>query len=182
VRRRPAVPVAYGAVSFRTWERLYTLRREGEDYTSLRDALYKLMPADPGGDAMHLALASYHKCDFLVTWNCRHLANASRSSASCARGIRVQLGPAQLRQRYPHRGHGSRDRCHRHHTEPGRLCLHRQGACAQVRCPLAGGGPRIGAGTHRCRPRSTNGPINSAHASKNSFIPPKTPTSARETR
>ena len=39
---------------------------------------YKLMPADPGGDAMHLALASYHKCDFLVTWNCRHLANANK--------------------------------------------------------------------------------------------------------
>jgi len=39
---------------------------------------YRLMPADPGGDAMHLALASYHKCDFLVTWNCRHLANAKK--------------------------------------------------------------------------------------------------------
>jgi predicted nucleic acid-binding protein len=39
---------------------------------------YKLMPADPGGDAMHLALASYHKCDFLLTWNCRHLANANK--------------------------------------------------------------------------------------------------------
>ena len=39
---------------------------------------YKLMPSDPGGDAMHLALASYHKCDFLVTWNCRHLANANK--------------------------------------------------------------------------------------------------------
>ena len=39
---------------------------------------YKLMPVDPGGDAMHLALASYHKCDFLVTWNCRHLANANK--------------------------------------------------------------------------------------------------------
>ncbi len=39
---------------------------------------YKLMPADPGGDAMHLALASYHKCDFLVTWNCQHLANANK--------------------------------------------------------------------------------------------------------
>lgn len=39
---------------------------------------YKVMPADPGGDALHLALASYHKCDFLVTWNCRHLANANK--------------------------------------------------------------------------------------------------------
>ena len=34
----------------------------------------KLMPLDPAGDALHLALASYHGCDFLVTWNCRHLA------------------------------------------------------------------------------------------------------------
>lgn len=38
----------------------------------------KVMPADPGGDALHLALASYYKCDFLVTWNCRHLANANK--------------------------------------------------------------------------------------------------------
>lgn len=28
---------------------------------------HKLMPADPAGDALHLALASYHKCDFLLT-------------------------------------------------------------------------------------------------------------------
>jgi hypothetical protein len=39
---------------------------------------HQLMPAAPGGDALHLALASYHKCDFLVTWNCRHLANANK--------------------------------------------------------------------------------------------------------
>ena len=39
---------------------------------------HRLMPAAPGGDAIHLALASYHKCDFLVTWNCRHLANANK--------------------------------------------------------------------------------------------------------
>ncbi len=38
----------------------------------------RVMPADPGGDAVHLALASFHKCDFLVTWNCRHLANANK--------------------------------------------------------------------------------------------------------
>lgn len=39
---------------------------------------HKLMPADPFGDALHLALASYHRCDFLVTWNCSHLANAKK--------------------------------------------------------------------------------------------------------
>jgi hypothetical protein len=39
---------------------------------------HQVMPADPGGDAFHLALASLHKCDFLATWNCRHLANANK--------------------------------------------------------------------------------------------------------
>ena len=39
---------------------------------------HQLMPADPGGDALHLALTSYHKCDFLLTWNCLHLANANK--------------------------------------------------------------------------------------------------------
>ena len=38
----------------------------------------KLMPQDPGGDALHLAVASFHRCDFLVTWNCQHLANANK--------------------------------------------------------------------------------------------------------
>jgi predicted nucleic acid-binding protein len=41
-------------------------------------AKHKLMPKDPFGDALHLALASYHRCDFLVTWNCQHLANAKK--------------------------------------------------------------------------------------------------------
>jgi hypothetical protein len=39
---------------------------------------HRLMPADPSFDALHLALASYHKCEFLVTWNCQHLANANK--------------------------------------------------------------------------------------------------------
>jgi len=39
---------------------------------------HHVMPQDPVGDALHLALASYHKCDFLLTWNCRHLANANK--------------------------------------------------------------------------------------------------------
>lgn len=41
---------------------------------------HRVMPADPAGDALHLALASYHRCDFLVTWNCKHLANANKFS------------------------------------------------------------------------------------------------------
>lgn len=38
----------------------------------------KLMPADTRGDALHLALASFYGCDFLLTWNCKHLANANK--------------------------------------------------------------------------------------------------------
>ena len=37
-----------------------------------------LMPHERLGDALHLALASYHKCDFLLTWNCKHIANANK--------------------------------------------------------------------------------------------------------
>lgn len=38
----------------------------------------KLMPRNPMGDALHLALASYYACDFLLTWNCQNLANADK--------------------------------------------------------------------------------------------------------
>ncbi len=37
-----------------------------------------VMPNDPQGDALHLAIASYYKVDVLLTWNCRHLANANK--------------------------------------------------------------------------------------------------------
>ncbi len=37
-----------------------------------------LMPQDAGGDALHLALASYYGVDVLLTWNCNHLANPNK--------------------------------------------------------------------------------------------------------
>jgi hypothetical protein len=39
---------------------------------------HRLMPYEAMGDAAHLALASFHKCDFLVTWNCKHIANPNK--------------------------------------------------------------------------------------------------------
>ncbi len=39
---------------------------------------HRLMPAEAGGDAVHLAMASLHRMDYLLTWNCRHLANANK--------------------------------------------------------------------------------------------------------
>lgn len=39
-----------------------------------------VMPRDAAGDALHLAVASHHKIDYLLTWNCVHLANANKLS------------------------------------------------------------------------------------------------------
>ena len=37
-----------------------------------------LMPKNKTGDGLHLAYASIHRCNFLLTWNCKHLANANK--------------------------------------------------------------------------------------------------------
>jgi predicted nucleic acid-binding protein len=37
-----------------------------------------VMPKDPQSDALHLAIASFYKVDSLLTWNCKHLANANK--------------------------------------------------------------------------------------------------------
>ena len=36
----------------------------------------RLLPAKAEGDGAHIALATVHKMDILLTWNCRHIANA----------------------------------------------------------------------------------------------------------
>ena len=37
-----------------------------------------IMPQDPLGDALHLAIASFHKIDALLTWNLAHIANPNK--------------------------------------------------------------------------------------------------------
>ncbi|MBI3880732.1 MAG: type II toxin-antitoxin system VapC family toxin [Verrucomicrobia bacterium] len=49
-----------------------------------------VMPRDPGGDAAHLAFASFYKCNYLLTWNCVHLANANK--AGHIRTVNTLLG------------------------------------------------------------------------------------------
>ena len=49
-----------------------------------------VMPQDPSGDALHLAIASFHNVDALLTWNCRHLANANKIHS--IRQINQELG------------------------------------------------------------------------------------------
>ena len=53
------------------------------DLTEEANALTKqilgsgLLPATADRDAAHIALATVHGMDILLTWNCRHIANAS---------------------------------------------------------------------------------------------------------
>ena len=53
------------------------------DLTDEANALTKeilgsgLLPATADRDAAHIALASVHEMDMLLTWNCRHIANAA---------------------------------------------------------------------------------------------------------
>ena len=67
-------------VARRQWTRLWWNGAIMPAITEIARAYiqHKVMPIDPAGDALHLALASYHKCDFFVTWNCQHLANANK--------------------------------------------------------------------------------------------------------
>ena len=37
----------------------------------------RLIPAKAETDAAHVAIAAVHGLDFLLTWNCRHIANAA---------------------------------------------------------------------------------------------------------
>jgi hypothetical protein len=35
----------------------------------------KVLPIKAGDDALHIALATVHDMDYLLTWNCKHIAN-----------------------------------------------------------------------------------------------------------
>ncbi len=34
------------------------------------------IPRKATGDALHIAIATVYACEYLLTWNCRHIANA----------------------------------------------------------------------------------------------------------
>ena len=49
-----------------------------EEVFQLADALLAIgvMPRKAETDALHLSVATIYDCEYLLTWNCRHLANA----------------------------------------------------------------------------------------------------------
>lgn len=50
-----------------------------EEVYGLAEAMVasKAIPRKAGTDAAHIALAAVHQMDFLLTWNCAHIANAA---------------------------------------------------------------------------------------------------------
>jgi len=55
-----------------------------------------LMPRVFKGDALHLAYAAFYKCDFLLTWNCNHLANANKRQHIRIINARLNLSTPEL--------------------------------------------------------------------------------------
>ena len=55
-----------------------------------------LMPQKLEGDAFHLAYASIYKMDFLLTWNCNHLANANKQQHIRIINARLELATPEI--------------------------------------------------------------------------------------
>ena len=69
--------------------------------------LKDVLPAQAKADALHIAVAAVHEVDYLLTWNCRHIDNASMKPV--VRSVCVVAGyqcpeictPLELRGRQP---------------------------------------------------------------------------------
>ncbi len=67
----------------------------------------RLMPTNDLGDAFHLALATWYRIQYLLTWNCKHLANANKFDHIQVLNARRRLmspalvTPIQLLEIYP---------------------------------------------------------------------------------
>ena len=55
-----------------------------------------LMPRDPVADAVHVALASVYRMDYLLTWNSQHLANVNKARRLAELNTRMNLGTPRL--------------------------------------------------------------------------------------
>lgn len=60
------------------------------------DQAERLMPRHPAGDALHVAIASWYRMDCLLTWNCRHIANANKTRHLEALNLKMHLGLPML--------------------------------------------------------------------------------------
>jgi hypothetical protein len=56
----------------------------------------KVMPAPVAGDAIHVAVATCHRVDYLLSWSVRHLANPSKIRHLQTICLRAGLTPPQI--------------------------------------------------------------------------------------
>ena len=61
-----------------------------EEAVALAEELVRAgaLPTKAGNDALHIAIAAVHRVPYLMTWNCRHMANATMRAqieSVCAR-------------------------------------------------------------------------------------------------
>lgn len=56
----------------------------------------KLMPIRATADAAHVAFASFYRLDYLLTWNCRHLANVNKARQLRAQNEKLGLHVPQI--------------------------------------------------------------------------------------
>jgi hypothetical protein len=56
----------------------------------------KVVPADFGDDAQHVAICSVARLDYLVSWNFKHLANARRESGFNAVNVLQAYPPVRI--------------------------------------------------------------------------------------
>jgi hypothetical protein len=57
---------------------------------------HKLMPAPAAGDALHVAVATVHAMEYLLTWNVRHLANPNKLAHLRTICLRLGLVPPSI--------------------------------------------------------------------------------------
>ena len=74
-----------------------TMLEISEEAVSLAEELVQAgaLPSKAGNDALHIAVAAIHRVPYLLTWNCRHMANATMRAqieAVCAsRGFKAPI-------------------------------------------------------------------------------------------
>jgi hypothetical protein len=76
-----------------------TVLEPTDDVISFADVLVAehVVPAPmAGGDAMHLAVATIHKVEYLLTWNVKHLANPRKQTHFAVICMRLGLAAPRI--------------------------------------------------------------------------------------
>ncbi len=56
----------------------------------------KVMPGPLEGDAVHVAVAAFHRMEYLLTWNVKHLANPNKRTHLARVRLRIGVAPPNI--------------------------------------------------------------------------------------